>query len=552
MKVRWKIVTVVLPLLAVTIILTGSSAAFSATRGITRIAQEFLGFKASELEKHANSQWALLVENGFTGRKEMVEATKSGVTTFAQSLTRNESEVIFAINETGTIVASTGEISLGQDEQDSLRELYQSRSYGMVDLVIEGTQRIGTGFLFEPFDYYYVVTDERANFYRDVDRIVRESVFILVAVLILSIAVLLLLARQLTNPIGRIVGAMRGIIESSDLTSRVPVEYKDETGELAHTFNIMIGELDRAYGQIKNYAFQAVLSQKKEHKIRSIFQKYVPQELIDRFFENPEAMLVGENRELSVLFSDIRSFTTISEAMQPDDLVDSLNRYFSVMVDIIMEHNGVIDKYIGDAIMAFFGAPVSREDDPFQSVQAALDMVEGLRRFNKQQKELKKPEFKIGIGINYGTVTVGNIGTEKKMDYTVIGDMVNLASRLEGLTKRYGEEIIIAESLFPYIKDAFPWRLLDTVAVKGKTKGVRIFTLRRSLDEATEKGWKHHNWGMRLFYERKFEEAAASFDKVPAFLANDRSAPAMAERSRAYAESPPPREWNGVEILTEK
>jgi class 3 adenylate cyclase len=238
--------------------------------------------------------------------------------------------------------------------------------------------------------------------------------------------------------------------------------------------------------------------------------------------------------------------------MQPDDLVDSLNRYFSVMVDIIMEHNGVIDKYIGDAIMAFFGAPVSREDDPLQSVMAGVAMTEGLHQFNAKQKELGKPEFKIGVGINYGSVTVGNIGTERKMDYTVIGDMVNLASRLEGLTKRYGEEIIISESLFPHVRDLLHWRLLDTVAVKGKTKGVRIFTVRRSLDEETEKAWEHHNRAMRLYYDREFQEAAESFDKVLTLLPTDKSAPAMAERSRRYAKSPPPESWNGVEIMTEK
>ncbi|MFP4300587.1 MAG: adenylate/guanylate cyclase domain-containing protein [Spirochaetaceae bacterium] len=552
MKVRWKIVTVVLPLLAVTIILAGSSAVFSATRGITRIAQEFLSFKASELERHSNSQWGLLVENGFTDRPEMVEATKLGVLSFAESLSRNESELIFAVDSGGRMVASTREVTLREEELSRLRELYESESYGMVDLVLGGIDRVGTGFFFEPFDYYYMVTDERDSFYRDVDRIIRESVLILVLMLLLAIAVLLLLARQLTNPIAGIAEAMRGIIQSSDLTARVPVEFKDETGELAHTFNLMIGELDRAYGQIKNYAFKAVLSQKKEHKIRNIFQKYVPQELIDRFFENPEGMLVGEDRELSVLFSDIRSFTTISEAMQPDDLVDSLNRYFSVMVDIIMEHNGVIDKYIGDAIMAFFGAPVSHEDDPFQSVMAGIEMIDGLHRFNQKQKELGKPEFKIGVGINYGTVTVGNIGTEKKMDYTVIGDMVNLASRLEGLTKRYGEQIIIAESLFPYVKEKLPWRLLDTVAVKGKTKGVRIFTVKRSLNDATERAWKHHNWGMRLFYERKFEEAAETFEKVTDLLPADTCARAMSDRSRAYAKNPPPNDWNGIEVLTEK
>ena len=552
MRVQWKIVTVVLPLLAVTIILTGSSAVLSSTSGITRIAQEFLGFKAAELEKHANSQWALLVENGFTEREDMISATKAGITSFAASLIRNDSELIIAIGDRGEVAAGTAPLEAEEDEIEQLRSIRTERSTGMQELTLGGAERVGAGFYFEPFDYYYLVTDERSAFYRDVDRIIRESLTILVGALVLSFVLLLLLSRQLTSPIGRVAQTMRGIIESSDLGARVPVEYRDETGDLAHTFNIMIGELDKAYGQIKNFAFQAVLSQKKEHKIRSIFQKYVPQELIDKFFENPESMLVGENRELSVLFSDIRSFTSISEAMEPQDLVDSLNRYFGVMVDIIMSRNGVIDKYIGDAIMAFFGAPVSHGDDPYQSVLAGIEMIEGLHSFNRKQVASGKPEFKIGVGINYGTVTVGNIGTEKKMDYTVIGDMVNLASRLEGLTKRYGQELIIAETLYPHIKGKLPWKLLDTVAVKGKTKGVRIFAVRRELDETTEQAWKHHNAGMKLYYEREFAEAAMRFDRAASLTPEDKSSLIMAERSRAYAGSPPPEEWTGVEIMTEK
>ena len=249
------------------------------------------------------------------------------------------------------------------------------------------------------------------------------------------------------------------------------VEYHDEIGGLAQTFNLMVGELEKAYGQIKSFAFKAVLAQKREQKIRNIFQKYVPKDVIDRFFKNPESMLVGENRILSILFSDIRSFTTISERMTPDELVDSLNRYFNVMVDIIMAKGGIVDKYIGDAIMAFFGAPVKHEDDALQSVMAGLEMEEALAGFNARQKAAGKPEFQIGVGINYGEVTVGNIGTEKKMDYTVIGDMVNLASRLEGLTKQYHQRLIISETLHEKVKDAVPCRLLDSVAVKGKERG---------------------------------------------------------------------------------
>jgi len=255
---------------------------------------------------------------------------------------------------------------------------------------------------------------------------------------------------------------------------------------------------------------------------------------------------------LSILFSDIRSFTTISEAMAPDDLVNSLNRYFTVMVDIIMNRNGIVDKYIGDAIMAFWGAPVKHEDDALQSVLAGLDMLDAVKHFNRKQKEIGKPEFKIGIGINYGVVTVGNIGCERKMDYTVIGDMVNLASRMEGLTKTYHQEILISESLHMKVKDHLPCRLLDTVAVKGKTRGVKIYTVKRSLTPEESRKWALHNEGMELYYTRKFDEAATKFQAVLDEDPEDFNARQLLNRCIEYAKDPPPEGWDGVEVMKTK
>ncbi len=314
----------------------------------------------------------------------------------------------------------------------------------------------------------------------------------------------------------------------------------------------MTGELDKAYRQIKNYAFQAVLAQKRESRIRNIFQKYVPQELIDRFYENPESMLVGENRRLSILFSDIRSFTSISEAMQPEDLVNSLNQYFSVMVDIIMNRGGIIDKYIGDAIMAFFGAPVRHDDDGIQSVYAGIEMAEGLERFNEQQRANGKPEFQIGVGLNYGEVTVGNIGTDKKMDYTVIGDMVNLASRMEGLTKMYGQPVLLAESLFEFVDGVLPWRLVDAVAVKGKKQGVRIYTVAKDLTEPDQAFWNRHNAAMEAYYRRDFAGARAQFDELLIERADDTLVAMMKGRCERYEVEPPSADWDGVEIMESK
>ena len=263
-------------------------------------------------------------------------------------------------------------------------------------------------------------------------------------------------------------------------------------------------------------------------------------------------MLTGENRELAILFSDIRSFTTISERLAPDDLVASLNRYFSSQVDIIMNRGGIVDKYIGDAIMAFWGAPVKHENDALDAAFSALDMLDAVKIFNEGQKKAGKCEFKIGIGINYGLVTVGNIGSERKMDYTVIGDSVNLASRLEGLTKTYQVEILISESLHAAIDGALPARLLDTVAVKGKTLGVKIYTIARAVSEPAASAWKLHNEAMALFYARDFTAARAKFSEAAALLGGDYHADMMARRCDAYLEAPPPADWNGVEVMHSK
>ncbi|HYW85759.1 MAG TPA: adenylate/guanylate cyclase domain-containing protein, partial [Spirochaetia bacterium] len=301
------------------------------------------------------------------------------------------------------------------------------------------------------------------------------------------------------------------------------------------------------------FAFKAVLAQKREQKIRNIFQKYVPNEVIDQFFANPDKMLVGKNADLSVLFSDIRSFTTISEGMAPNDLVESLNRYFNVMVDIIMARQGIVDKYIGDAIMAFFGAPVKRENDALQSVKAGLEMEAGLADFNARQKAAGKPQWQIGVGIHFGEATIGNIGTEKKMDYTVIGDMVNLASRLEGLTKQYHQRLIISETLQEKVKDTVPWRHLDSVAVKGKTEGVKIYSAKLSLDGTEREAWAMHNAAMLEYYPgRHFASAARKFEDVGRMLPDDFASKLLLDRCLLYEKDPPPPDWDGVEIMKSK
>ena len=236
----------------------------------------------------------------------------------------------------------------------------------------------------------------------------------------------------------------------------------------------------------------------------------------------------------------------------PDELVQVLNRYFGMMVDIIVRHNGVIDKYIGDAIMAFFGAPVKREDDAVQALHAALEMQDALMEFNAEQVRNGKPEFRTGIGINYGVVTVGNIGSEKKMDYTIIGDMVNLGSRLEGLTKPYKQKVIFSESVYRKVKGLLPCRMIDTVVVKGKTQGEKIFTANKSITPREKKAWSYHAMGMKYYYKMKFRGAAKYFMAVQKLLPGDPVAGVFLKRCKKYIKNKPPADWNGLEVLTSK
>jgi len=559
MKIRIKMFLVVLPLVIATLTLAQAASYFNAVNGVTRLAREFLGFKLAELERYADNQWSLLVENNFAGRPDMVEAAQIAVGLYAESIVLSATERIFALDGAGNVGMQTGAVEMTEAERNSLMAILRAENPGLQEATIGGERRVFQSFYFVPFDWFVLISERHDEFYRDANLIRWQAVFTLIAAVALISIFLVIMSGRLTGPLSRMVKTMDKIIGSADLSSRVEVEYQDETGILASTFNRMLGELDRAYAQIKRYAFDAVMAAKKEERIRHIFQKYVPKAVIDKFFASPEKMLVGDNRNLSVLFSDIRSFTTISEGMSPDDLVNSLNRYFSGQVDIIYNRNGVVDKYIGDAIMAFWGAPGRHEDDALQSVLAGLDMIDSVSSFNERQRELGKPEFHVGVGINFGEVTVGNIGSDRKMDYTVIGDSVNLASRMEGLTKTYHSLLLISEFVYDeMLKHGIPpeenlrFRLLDTVAVKGKTKGVKIYTVKNALTPAEESAWPLHNEAMELYYARSFREAAAKFKEASVALDDDLNAESMYHRCMDYDSNPPPEGWDGVEVMQSK
>jgi adenylate cyclase len=219
---------------------------------------------------------------------------------------------------------------------------------------------------------------------------------------------------------------------------------------------------------------------------------------------NPEKLkLGGERQELTVLFSDIAGFTTISEKLPPEQLVHLLNQYLTKMTNLVFEHQGVLDKYIGDAVMAFWGAPVEQSDHALKACQTALAMQEEVQRLKTEWHKEGIPDFDVRIGINTGEMIVGNMGANTRFDYTLIGDNVNLGSRLEGINKEYGTHIIIAQSTYTEAREHIVARKLDTVAVKGKSQGIVIYELI---------GLKSNYTGSLKFVEQ-FEAARSQYEK---------------------------------------
>ncbi len=222
-------------------------------------------------------------------------------------------------------------------------------------------------------------------------------------------------------------------------------------------------------------------TEEKEKKyVRKAFGQYVSANILEELLKDPSKLkLGGERRELTVLFSDIRGFTTFCESRQPEEVVEVLNEYLDRMSEVIVKHNGTLDKYVGDAIVAFFGAPSPKEekDHPERACRAALEMMEELKKLQQKWKAEGKEPLGIGIGLNTGPMLVGNIGSHRKFDYTVIGDNVNLGARLEGLTRKYDCNIIISEFTYQHIQKSFKTRSLGEVTVKGKNQPIAIYAL---------------------------------------------------------------------------
>lgn len=286
-----------------------------------------------------------------------------------------------------------------------------------------------------------------------------------------------------------------------------------------------------------------------ERSIRSVFSKFVPAEIIDDLVGRGKSsgLLAGEKRSVAVLFSDIRSFTKITENNKPEEVVAFLNSYFETMTSAILNHGGTVDKFIGDAILAVFGAPTSYPDNAERAVNAAFEMLRSMSQVDTGGLWMPEGGLDMGIGINEGDAIVGNIGSKERFDYTVIGDAVNLASRLESLTKHYRSHIIVSESIMEKLKGKILFREIDRVRVKGKEIPTTIYKLENIrkyfFNEATMVDF---NKAMSMYKIQNWDTAVEYFNKVLEKIPDDYISAMYIERCRDYMKNPPPEGWDGT------
>lgn len=320
------------------------------------------------------------------------------------------------------------------------------------------------------------------------------------------------------------------------------------------SFVVPAGTLVANYATITS--FRMIFEEREKRKVRKTFERYVSPGVIALIEKDPKKYFKtgGESKELTVMFSDIRDFTRLSEGLTPNELVQLLNHYLGDMTDILFTRWGTLDKYIGDAIMGFWGSPFPQDDHAIRACACALDMRAKLKELNAQWAAEGRKQLAIGIGLNTGEVNVGNMGSSKRFAWTVMGDNVNLASRLEGITKEYHVQCVVSEATYRAAKDHYVFREIDRIRVKGKTLPVTIYEL---LDWARNEALHteriaRFSEALTAYRRQQWEEAIDLFRKMQARFPDDGPAQTFVLRSHDLMEAPPEPDWDGVYAMKTK
>lgn len=314
-------------------------------------------------------------------------------------------------------------------------------------------------------------------------------------------------------------------------------------------FTLPVLTLLAAYSAIT--LFRYLVRERQERRIRTAFGRYLHPSLVDALCKDPDLLrLGGENKELTVLFSDIRNFSAMAERLSAEQLVPLINEYLTVMTGIVFENNGLLDKYIGDGLMAVYGAPIPTESHALQACRTALAMVEATKSLQEKWAAFDLPPLSIRIGINTGNMIIGNMGSDYHFDYTVMGDEVNIGARLESGNKTYGTHIIISAETRELVKDYFATRELDMFHAKGRSAPVRIFELVGALPLADQRmtAARLFEYGLGAYRQRNWAEAIELFKQSLDLSPEDEACGLFIARCQQFSRRPPPSNWNGVAL----
>ena len=339
-------------------------------------------------------------------------------------------------------------------------------------------------------------------------------------------------------------------VDKGEYISDVELEFNGEIISVNLTIMPLFGKEGESLGAI--LMIEDVSSEKR---MKSTMSRYMDADLAEKLMGSGEGTLGGSESEGTVFFSDIRSFTTLSEELGVKGTVEMLNEYFSIMVECIQNEGGMLDKFIGDAIMAVFGAPISHDDDPDRGVRAAIQMMLELKKLNKKRMNNGLLPIDHGMGLNTGQIVSGNIGSEKRMDYTVIGDAVNLAARVESSCKKYGAHILISEPTFKSLKATYRTRQVDKLIVKGKTVPVGIYEVLDYHDKETFPNMievlEMFNNGMEYYNEGRWDDAIKQFSKAQKGNPEDKCSKMYIERCNILKKKKI-KDWDGVWVAKSK
>ncbi|MBF0340684.1 MAG: CHASE2 domain-containing protein [Magnetococcales bacterium] len=299
-----------------------------------------------------------------------------------------------------------------------------------------------------------------------------------------------------------------------------------------------------------------LLEMSQKRMIKGAFGQYLSPKVVDILVKDPSKLsLGGEQREMTAFFSDVAGFSTISEKLTPAELVQLLNEYLTAMCDIIARYDGTVDKFEGDAIIAFWGAPLDQPDHAALACCAAVDMGAHMVKMREQLAAEGRPRLTVRMGLNSGPMVVGNMGSKQRMDYTIMGDAVNLAARLEGANKFYASDTMVSGVTYEQAKERIEARPLDVVRVVGKKEPVPIYQLlahKGGLNPEQQKLLDHYLKGLELYRQRSYTEAIVAFEAALAVFPEDGPSRTYVERCKEYLENPPPADWDGVFQLTSK